>query len=74
MERDLATIKNEGKLYTACDDGKIPFISAVDIASVASRALTDAKSHDTVYDLVGPELLTFDDVCNHIDPSSTNLF
>ncbi|KAL8717228.1 MAG: hypothetical protein Q9225_005513 [Loekoesia sp. 1 TL-2023] len=61
-ERDHFTIKNEGKIYTACGDGKIPFISAGDIAAVAFYALTDEKSHDTVYTLLGPELLTFDEV------------
>jgi festuclavine dehydrogenase len=57
------TIKAEGKIYTACGDGKIPFISATDIAAVAFRALTDENSHNTDYRVLGPELLTYDEVC-----------
>ncbi|KAF9818518.1 hypothetical protein IEO21_02756 [Rhodonia placenta] len=49
MERHQFTIKDEGKIYTACGDGKIPFISATDIAAVAFRALTDEKPHNTDY-------------------------
>jgi len=58
----LATIQDEGKMYTACGEGKIPFISAMDIAAVAFRALTDEKTHNTDYLLEGPELLTHDQV------------
>ncbi|EED85772.1 predicted protein [Postia placenta Mad-698-R] len=43
------TIKDEGKIFTACGDGKIPYISAADIAAVASRTLTDEKPHNTDY-------------------------
>ncbi|KAL8649178.1 MAG: hypothetical protein Q9210_004555 [Variospora velana] len=57
-----STIKGEGKIYTACGEGKIPFISAGDIAAVAFHALTDVKSHDTAYSILGPELLTYDEV------------
>jgi len=58
----IASIKNESKIYTACGDGQIPFISALDIAAVAFRALTDAKPHNTDYRILGPELLTYDEV------------
>jgi len=58
----LATIQNEGKFYTACGEGKIPFISAVDIAAVAFRALTDEKTHNTDYLLEGAELLSHDQI------------
>ncbi|KAL9089281.1 MAG: hypothetical protein Q9165_005849 [Trypethelium subeluteriae] len=56
------TIKLEGKIYTACGDAKIPFISATDIAHVAFRALTDARPHNCDYRILGPELLTYDDI------------
>ncbi len=39
--RHLATIRDKGKIYTACRDGQIPFISGVDMAAVAFHALTD---------------------------------
>lgn len=56
------TIKGEGKIYTACGDAKIPFVSVTDIAAVAFRALADKKSHNTSYRVLGPELLTYDQV------------
>src|SRR6187402_1923538 len=59
----LKSIKNEGKIYTACGDGKIPFISATDIAAVAFHALTDSKITGTSVRVIGPELLTYDEVC-----------
>lgn len=55
-------IKEQGKVYTACGDGKIPFVSADDIAAVAFRALTDEKPHNTDIMILGPELLTYDEV------------
>ncbi len=58
----LATIQDEGKIYTACGEGKFPFISAMDIAAVAFRALTDEKTHNTDYLLEGAELLSHDQV------------
>ena len=61
-EHHLATIQKEGKIYSACGDGKAAFISATDISAVAFRALTDEKAHNTDYALVGPELLTHDEV------------
>lgn len=56
------SIKEEGKIYTATEDGKIPFVSAKDIAAVAFTALTDEKPHNTSYYVLGPELLTYDQV------------
>ena len=56
------TIKGESKIYTACGDGKIAFISATDIAAVAFRALTDEKPHNTDYRVLGPEVLTYNEV------------
>ncbi|KAF8350275.1 hypothetical protein F5887DRAFT_1059428 [Amanita rubescens] len=58
----LATIQDKGKIYTACREGKIPFISAMDVAAVAFRALTDEKAHNTDYLLEGAELLNHDQV------------
>ncbi|KAL2071799.1 hypothetical protein VTL71DRAFT_13034 [Oculimacula yallundae] len=55
------TIKDENKIYTACADGKIPFISAEDIAAVAFHALTDAKVPGEAVRVLGPELLTYDE-------------
>jgi hypothetical protein len=59
----MNSIKNEGKIYSACADGRVPFVSVSDIAAVAYRALTDSKPHNTEYRVLGPELLTHDEVC-----------
>ncbi|KAL1742140.1 hypothetical protein HDZ31DRAFT_43884 [Schizophyllum fasciatum] len=56
------TICEEGRVYSATGDGKVPFVSCDDIAAVAVRALTDERSHDTDHLILGPELLTYDDV------------
>ncbi|KAJ5836789.1 NAD(P)-binding protein [Penicillium robsamsonii] len=52
----------ENMIYSAAQDGKIPFVSAEDIAAVAFRALTDPVPHNTDHVILGPELLTYDDV------------
>ena len=41
----LTTIRDKGKINTACADRKILFVSATDIA--AFQALTDAEPHST---------------------------
>ena len=57
-----ATIKNENKIYSACNDGLIPFVSANDIARMAFSLLTDSKPHATNYRVLGPQPMTFDEV------------
>jgi festuclavine dehydrogenase len=56
------TISNLNSIFTAAQDGKIPFISADDIADVAYHALTDEKSANCDLRVLGPELLTYDTV------------
>ncbi|KAJ4382630.1 hypothetical protein N0V86_001852 [Didymella sp. IMI 355093] len=56
------TITQLGKIFTACQDGEIPFVSADDIAEVAYYALTNEKSYDGDLRVLGPELLTYDGV------------
>jgi hypothetical protein len=58
----VASIRDEGKIFTTCGDGKIPFIAATDIAAVAMRALIDETLPSTNYRVLGPELLTHDEV------------
>lgn len=59
-------IRDQGKIYTACGQGKIPFVSATDIAAVAYRALTDSDSHNCDHRVLGPELLTYDDIAEKL--------
>ena len=55
-------IKYEGKIYSACEDGKIPFVSTRDVGAVAFHALTDAEAWNKDVRVLGPDLLTIDDV------------
>ena len=56
------TITQLGRIFTACQDGEIPFVSADDIAEVAFHALTKEHSFNCDLRILGPELLTYDDV------------
>ncbi|KAL8983240.1 MAG: hypothetical protein Q9177_005030, partial [Variospora cf. flavescens] len=60
----LLTIRNEGKLYSATGKGKIPWVSAEDIAAVAYRALVDKQSHNCDQVVLGNELLSYGDVAD----------
>lgn len=53
------TIRDEGALYSATDDGRVPFIDVDDIAAVA---LTDRSLPNGGLILTGPEALTYDQV------------
>jgi uncharacterized protein YbjT (DUF2867 family) len=57
-----AGIREEGVIRTATGDGRIGFVDAEDIASVAARALTDEHAPDTDLVLTGPEALSHDDI------------
>ncbi|KAF8907532.1 hypothetical protein CPB85DRAFT_836591 [Mucidula mucida] len=58
----LESIRDRHTIVTASGDGKIGFISADDIADLAFDALTRAESYNTDKIIVGPELLSYDDV------------
>ncbi|KAG0652081.1 Agroclavine dehydrogenase [Hyphodiscus hymeniophilus] len=58
----LPTISDQDMIVTTTGEGKVPFVSAEDIAECAFRALTDAKSHDTDHLILGPELLSYDQI------------
>jgi ergot alkaloid biosynthesis protein len=53
------TIRDEGLIYSATADGRVPFIDAADIAECALRTLCDPQSHDCAYILTGPEALSY---------------
>lgn len=63
QENHLQSIRDEAKIYSATGDGKIPWISADDIAAVAVQALTMPEPPNTEFLVLGPELLSYDDVC-----------
>jgi len=58
----LEALRDDSALYSAAENGKIPWIAAEDIADAACSALLDEKSHNTDHILVGPDLYTFDEV------------
>ncbi len=58
----VQSIKEKGTIVSASEDGKIGFISADDIAQLAFDALTVAESYNTDKILLGPELLSYDEV------------
>jgi uncharacterized protein YbjT (DUF2867 family) len=62
----LPSIIQEGRVYSATQDGRVPFIDAADIAAVAATALIDPAfvSRDLV--LTGPDAMTYDEVADAI--------
>ncbi|KGO43771.1 Ergot alkaloid biosynthesis protein [Penicillium expansum] len=62
QEYQYLAIKNDNKLYSATGNGKIPFVSANDIARVAFKALTDRIPHNTDHIILGSKVLTYDQV------------
>ena len=63
----LKTIKEEGKIFSAAEDGKIPWVSVRDIAKVAYYALIEKDAMNNDFVLLGPELLSYDDA-GHLSP------
>ena len=55
--------KKSLQVYSAAGDGKVPFVSVDDIAAVAFKALTGEQPHNTDHLILGPELLSYADVC-----------
>ncbi len=65
-QQHLPTIRNEGAIHSATEDGRVPFIDAADIAAVASAALTDSTFTNGERILTGPRALTYDEVADII--------
>jgi ergot alkaloid biosynthesis protein len=57
-----ATICDEGVIYSATGQGRVPFIDAGDIAGVAAQALVDPLFPNRDAVLTGPQLLSYDEV------------
>ncbi|KAK7458316.1 AFUA_2G17970 family ergot alkaloid biosynthesis protein [Colletotrichum acutatum] len=57
-----ATIINESTVYSATADGKIPWVATEDIAACAFQLLTQEDAPNDEYLILGPELLTYDEV------------
>jgi festuclavine dehydrogenase len=61
-QQHLPTIRDQDVIITATGEGRLPFVSAEDIAAVGFRALTDERSHDCDHLILGPELFSYDEV------------
>jgi ergot alkaloid biosynthesis protein len=59
VESHLATIRDEGAIYSATDDGLVPFIAADDIAEVAFRSLTNNEGANNDLVITGPKALSY---------------
>lgn len=60
------TIRDEGVIYSATGDGRVPFIDAEDIAAVAAEALTRRVAFNRDLILTGPQPLSYGDVAETI--------
>ncbi|KAI8962580.1 NAD(P)-binding protein [Daldinia sp. FL1419] len=62
VEHHLSALKQENKIYSSTGSGRIPWVSAYDIAAVGFHSLTAAQAPNTDYLVLGPELLTYADL------------
>ena len=62
----LAAIRDEGAIYSATQDGRVPFINADDIAAAAVAALTSPEPLNRDFILTGPEPISYDTVARLI--------
>ncbi len=69
-QQHLDTILAEGRIYSATEDGRVPFIDAGDIAAVAVEALLDDDFGNGDLILTGPETVSYDEVARMISVSS----
>jgi len=56
------TIRERNQIVGVAKDGRVPFVSAEDVAQAAYDALVSNKSPNKDYYIVGPELFTYDEV------------
>jgi len=56
------TIKQDGAFYAPMRDGRLTMIDARDIAAVSVEALTSDRHSGKIYELTGPQAVSYDDV------------
>lgn len=71
QQQHLATICQEGSIYSATKSGKVGFIDARDIAEVAVAALTSSVPWNNDFILTGPESLSYADLASTLGESLT---
>ncbi len=62
----LATIRGEDAIYSNTGDGRVPFISADDIARAALALLTGPAGVNRDFDITGGEAMSYDQVAEQI--------
>ncbi|KAI1075027.1 putative ergot alkaloid A [Whalleya microplaca] len=62
QEQHLRSLKDENKIYSSTGPGRIPWVSASDIAGVGFAALTAPEPPNRDYLIVGPDLLTYNEL------------
>lgn len=60
------TVAKESTLYTPAGDARMPWVDTRDIAAVAGTALTTQGPPNRVYEITGPESLTYADVAERL--------
>jgi ergot alkaloid biosynthesis protein len=62
----LASIQDEDGIYSATEDGRVPFVSADDIATAAMAVLTSEDPFNSDFILTGDRPLSYDEVAERI--------
>ncbi|KZL66324.1 glycoside hydrolase family 2, partial [Colletotrichum tofieldiae] len=62
QDHHCKAIVNESTIYSATVDGKIPWAATEDIAACAYQLLTQEDAPNDQYLILGPELLSYDDI------------
>ena len=65
-QQHLPTIRDEGAIYTAAGDGRVPFIHADDIAAVGVAALLGKVAGNGDHVLTGPRALPYGEAASII--------
>jgi uncharacterized protein YbjT (DUF2867 family) len=65
-----ASIASEGRFYAPMRDGRISMVDCRDVGAVAARVLTEAGHEGRIYEITGPEEISFHDVAAHIAAST----
>ncbi len=66
LSQHLPSVHDERAIYSATEDGRVPFIDAQDIACVAVKALTNRHVENGELLLTGPNTLTYDNVATQL--------
>jgi ergot alkaloid biosynthesis protein len=69
----LETILKMDKIYSATDNGRVPFISVDDIAAVAKTLLTSVSPFNQDFILTGSQLLCYDEIADLISKETGRL-